>query len=122
MREHGIRVVIRDERCAGKPIGVYFKSAPSHHCSNSFEFPKECLGYCLPPGSYIGEGFDDSEARCVIPGDAHFVARNVQQYVGRLHEVHHGKKLVRVFDYVDARVPMLARMFEKRLRGYRAIG
>ena len=27
-----------------------------------------------------------------------------------------------VCDYVDAQVPMLVRMFEKRLKGYRAIG
>ena len=27
-----------------------------------------------------------------------------------------------IYDYVDPAVPMLARMFEKRLRGYRAIG
>jgi hypothetical protein len=29
---------------------------------------------------------------------------------------------VRIFDYVDREVPVLLRMFEKRLRGYRAIG
>ena len=29
---------------------------------------------------------------------------------------------MRIFDYVDRDVPMLLRMFEKRLRGYRAIG
>jgi superfamily II DNA or RNA helicase len=46
----------------------------------------------------------------------------LQQHVGRLHRLHDGKKVVRVFDYVDAQVPMLARMYEKRLRGYRAIG
>ena len=46
----------------------------------------------------------------------------LQQYVGRLHRIHHGKMVVRVFDYVDAQVPMLARMYEKRLKGYRAIG
>jgi hypothetical protein len=34
----------------------------------------------------------------------------------------HGKNVVRVFDYVDAQVPMLGRMYEKRLKGYRAIG
>jgi hypothetical protein len=45
-----------------------------------------------------------------------------QQYVGRLHRIHHGKKVVRVFDYVDAQVPMLGRMYDKRLKGYRAIG
>ena len=27
-----------------------------------------------------------------------------------------------MFDYVDSNVPMLARMYEKRLLGYRAIG
>jgi hypothetical protein len=35
---------------------------------------------------------------------------------------HPGKVEVRIFDYVDRNVPMLLRMFEKRLRGYRAIG
>ena len=39
-----------------------------------------------------------------------------------MHRIHHGKKVVRVFDYVDAQVPMLGRMFEKRLKGYRVIG
>jgi hypothetical protein len=28
----------------------------------------------------------------------------------------------RIFDYVDREVPLLARMFARRLRGYRAIG
>jgi superfamily II DNA or RNA helicase len=46
----------------------------------------------------------------------------LQQYVGRLHRIHHGKKVVGVFDYVDAQVPMLGRIYEKRLKGYRAIG
>ena len=44
------------------------------------------------------------------------------QYAGRLHRLHPGKREVQIFDYVDREVPMLLRMFEKRLRGYRAIG
>ena len=36
--------------------------------------------------------------------------------------MHPTKREVRIFDYVDREVPMLLRMFEKRLRGYRAIG
>lgn len=44
------------------------------------------------------------------------------QYTGRLHRVHAGKTEMRIFDYVDPMVPVLRRMFEKRLRGYRAIG
>lgn len=35
---------------------------------------------------------------------------------------HPKKKEARIYDYVDRQVPLLVRMFEKRLRGYRAIG
>ncbi len=44
------------------------------------------------------------------------------QYAGRLHRKYAGKREVQIFDYVDSRVPVLARMFEKRLRGYSAMG
>jgi hypothetical protein len=30
--------------------------------------------------------------------------------------------VVEVYDYVDSFIPILARMFEKRLRGYKALG
>ena len=46
----------------------------------------------------------------------------LQQYVGRLHRVHHGKAVVRVYDYVDVLIPVLARMYGRRLKGYKAIG
>jgi superfamily II DNA or RNA helicase len=76
----------------------------------------------LATGRYIGEGFDDARL------DTLFLALPVSwkgtlvQYAGRLHRLHEGKQEVRIFDYVDREVPMLARMFEKRFRGYRAIG
>lgn len=76
----------------------------------------------LAIGRYIGEGFDDARL------DTLFLAMPVSwkgtlvQYTGRLHRLHPGKSEVRIFDYVDRQVPMLLRMFEKRLRGYRAIG
>ena len=44
------------------------------------------------------------------------------QYTGRLHRLHPRKSEVRIFDYVDREVPVLVRMFERRLRTYRAIG
>jgi superfamily II DNA or RNA helicase len=44
------------------------------------------------------------------------------QYSGRLHRSHPAKTEVRIYDYVDRDVPMLLRMFEKRLTTYRAIG
>ena len=46
----------------------------------------------------------------------------LQQYVGRLHRLHDAKRVVRVYDYVDSNVLMLARMYARRLKGYSAIG
>jgi very-short-patch-repair endonuclease len=46
----------------------------------------------------------------------------VAQYAGRLHRLYDGKREVRVYDYADLNVPMLARMFDRRCRGYEAIG
>ncbi len=76
----------------------------------------------LATGRYIGEGFDDARL------DTLFLALPVSwkgtlvQYTGRLHRLHPGKTEVRIYDYVDRGVPMLLKMFERRLRGYRAIG
>jgi superfamily II DNA or RNA helicase len=73
-------------------------------------------------GCYIGEGFDDPRL------DTLFLALPVSwkgtliQYSGRLHRHHPAKTEVRIYDYVDREVPMLLRMFEKRLATYRAIG
>jgi hypothetical protein len=36
----------------------------------------------------------------------------LQQYVGRLHRLHEGKKTVQVYDYVDSQVPVLAHMYD----------
>ncbi len=76
----------------------------------------------LATGSYIGEGFDDSRLDTLFLTMPISWRGTLQQYVGRLHRIHHGKTVVRVYDYVDVLVPMLARMYEKRLKGYRAIG
>jgi superfamily II DNA or RNA helicase len=84
--------------------------------------PETAERLVLATGRYIGEGFDDSRL------DTLFLAMPVSwkgtliQYSGRLHRLHPAKKEVRVYDYVDREVPMLLRMFEKRLPTYRAIG
>lgn len=44
------------------------------------------------------------------------------QYTGRLHRLHPAKREIRIFDYLDCEVPILLRMFEKRLHGYGGIG
>ncbi len=76
----------------------------------------------LATGSYIGEGFDDARLDTLFLVMPISWKGTLQQYVGRLHRLHDNKKFVQVYDYIDDRVPMLARMYERRLRGYRAIG
>ena len=76
----------------------------------------------LATGSYIGEGFDDARLDTLFLAMPISWKGTLQQYVGRLHRLHDGKSVVRVYDYVDSNVPMLARMYERRLKGYDAIG
>lgn len=73
-------------------------------------------------GRYLGEGFDDARL------DTLFLALPVSwrgtlaQYAGRLHRLHDMKKGVIIYDYADLEVAMLAKMYQRRCRGYRAIG
>ena len=76
----------------------------------------------LATGSYIGEGFDDARLDTLFLAMPVSWKGTLQQYVGRLHRIHHNKREARVYDYVDAQVPMLARMYKKRIAGYEAIG
>jgi superfamily II DNA or RNA helicase len=76
----------------------------------------------LATGSYIGEGFDDPRLDILFLAMPISWKGTLQQYVGRLHRLHDGKKIVQVYDYVDSGVPMLSRMYERRLKGYAAIG
>ena len=73
-------------------------------------------------GKYVGEGFDYPRL------DTLFLALPVSwkgiiaQYAGRLHREYPGKKEVRVYDYIDIRVPMCDVMYKRRLRGYASVG
>jgi superfamily II DNA or RNA helicase len=46
----------------------------------------------------------------------------LQQYVGRLNREQAAKIDVKIIDFVDDGHPALRRMWEKRQRGYRAMG
>lgn len=91
-------------------------------CARLVEIPDGEERLVLATGRYIGEGFDDARL------DTLFLAMPISwkgtliQYAGRLHRIHPNKVDVRIFDYVDREVPVLLRMFKRRLRTYRAIG
>jgi len=76
----------------------------------------------LATGSYIGEGFDDPRLDTLLLAMPVSWKGTLQQYVGRLHRIHANKKEVQVYDYADLQVPVLARMYKKRLTGYAALG
>jgi superfamily II DNA or RNA helicase len=76
----------------------------------------------IATGRYIGEGFDDARLDTLfltMPISWH---GTLQQYLGRLHRYHPNKTEIRVYDYVDVQMPMLQKMYQKRLKKYRAIG
>ena len=73
-------------------------------------------------GQYIGEGFD------CPPLDTLFLTfpmsdkGKIVQRVGRIQRPFPGKHTARVHDYLDTRVPVLARMHTRRLKTYRTLG
>ena len=84
--------------------------------------PRESERVIIATGRYIGEGFDDARLDTLfltLPVSWH---GTIAQYAGRLHRLYDGKREVRIYDYADLNVPMLARMFDRRCRGYEAVG
>jgi superfamily II DNA or RNA helicase/very-short-patch-repair endonuclease len=86
------------------------------------DMPDDEARVLLATGRYIGEGFDDPRLDTLFLTLPVSWRGTVAQYVGRLHRVREGKTEVRVYDYADLNVPMLARMFDRRCAGYEAIG
>ena len=76
----------------------------------------------LATGRFIGEGFDDARLDTLFLALPVSWRGTIAQYAGRLHRLHYGKREVRVYDYADLNVPMLARMFDRRCKGYESIG
>lgn len=76
----------------------------------------------LATGKYVGEGFDDPRLDTLFLTLPVSWRGTIAQYAGRLHRLHDGKREVRIYDYADVDVPMLARMFDRRCRGYEAVG
>ncbi|HUE85808.1 MAG TPA: DEAD/DEAH box helicase family protein [Vicinamibacterales bacterium] len=84
--------------------------------------PREDARVLLATGKYVGEGFDDPRLDALFLTLPVSWRGTIAQYAGRLHRLYDGKREVRVYDYADLNVPMLARMFDRRCRGYEAIG
>jgi superfamily II DNA or RNA helicase len=84
--------------------------------------PPDSPRVLLATGRLIGEGFDHPPLDTLVLAMPVSWKGTLQQYAGRLHREHADKTDVRVIDFVDTCHPALLRMWEKRQRGYRAMG
>jgi superfamily II DNA or RNA helicase len=76
----------------------------------------------LATGKLVGEGFDHPPLDTLVLAMPVSWKGTLQQYAGRLHREHATKSNVRIIDFVDTGRPALLRMWDKRQRGYRAMG
>ncbi|MBT4263265.1 MAG: hypothetical protein HN580_12175 [Deltaproteobacteria bacterium] len=76
----------------------------------------------IATGKYLGEGFDDARLDTLFLTLPISWRGTLSQYAGRLHRLYFGKNEVIIYDYTDLKIPMLARMFEKRRKGYKSLG
>ena len=88
----------------------------------SQQFPSAEERVIVATGRYLGEGFDDSRLDTLFLTMPIAWKGTLAQYAGRLHRLNDAKREVIIYDYVDMRVPVLARMAAKRRIGYQAIG
>lgn len=86
------------------------------------DLPTDTPHLLLASGQLVGEGFDHAPLDTLILALPISWEGTLQQYVGRLHRDHAGKTDTRICDYAELDHPQLARMWEKRQRGYRAMG
>ena len=84
--------------------------------------PSDAPRILLATGKLVGEGFDHPALDTLVLAMPVSWKGTLQQYAGRLHREHATKTDVRIIDFVDSGHPALLRMWEKRQRGYRAMG
>ena len=84
--------------------------------------PPDAPRVLLSTGKLVGEGFDHPPLDTLVLAMPVSWKGTLQQYAGRLHREHASKTDVRIIDFVDAGHPALLRMWDKRQRGYRAMG
>ena len=84
--------------------------------------PDNSARVLLATGKLVGEGFDHPPLDTLILAMPISWRGTLQQYAGRLHRDHVNKTDVRIIDFIDTGHPVLLRMWDKRQRGYRAMG
>jgi superfamily II DNA or RNA helicase len=84
--------------------------------------PPDAPHILLATGKLVGEGFDHPPLDTLVLAMPISWKGTLQQYAGRLHREYATKTDVRIIDFVDTGHPALLRMWDRRQRGYRAMG
>jgi superfamily II DNA or RNA helicase len=84
--------------------------------------PADTPRVILATGKLVGEGFDHPPLDTLVLAMPVSWKGTLQQYAGRLHRQHASKTSVLIVDFVYTGHPALVRMWERRQRGYRAMG
>lgn len=84
--------------------------------------PENASSVIVATGRYIGEGFDCPRLDTLFLAQPVSWSGILEQYVGRLHRLHAGKRDVRVYDYVDIALSVTRKMFTRRRAAYSRLG
>lgn len=89
---------------------------------DQLEDPRDRELCLVATGSYLGEGFDCPYLDTLFLAFPLAFKGRIVQYVGRILRLTDEKQDVEVHDYVDVRLPVLARMHDKRRPGFESLG
>ena len=84
--------------------------------------PADAARVLLSTGKLVGEGFDHAPLDTLVLAMPLSWKGTLAQYAGRLRREHASKNSVRIVDFVDEEHPALLRMWNRRQRGYQAMG
>ncbi|MBQ9174341.1 MAG: DEAD/DEAH box helicase family protein [Bacteroidales bacterium] len=87
-----------------------------------FSVPDSESAVIVATTQYLSEGFDYPRLDTLLLTIPVSSANLVEQLAGRLNRDYHSKKDVIIYDYIDANVGKLERMYGKRLPSYKRIG
>ena len=118
------------------PCGVVASALPERFCTERTAFgkkrrevlsalnllPENASSVIVATGRYIGEGFDCPRLDTLFLAQPVSWSGILEQYVGRLHRLHAGKRDVRVYDYVDIALSVTRKMFTRRRAAYSRLG
>ena len=114
LQENGVKVLVLYGAMKTKERKQVIEQIKTMEPSESFVL--------LATGRLIGEGFDEASLDTLFLTFPIAWKGTIAQYAGRLHRSYEGKTEVKVYDYVDVHIPVLDRMYHKRLKAYHSVG